>query len=92
MLTKYGMARYLDERGAKEIDRDRDTKGERILFDLSDKMGTIKLIKLENSTPERDGSKKFYTFRVSPEVKTCQEAVAYLYSMEPDKYRPTVES
>jgi len=39
MITKYGMARYLEESGAKELDRDRDTKGERILYSKQDKMG-----------------------------------------------------
>ena len=92
MMTKYGIAKYLEESGAKEINRDRDTKGERILYRKEDKMGAVQIIKLENSTPEKDGSKKFYTFRVPPDLSTCQEAVAYLYSREPSKYRPNLES
>ena len=92
MITKYGMARYLEESGAIEIDRDRDTKGERILYSKKDKMGEIKMIKLENSTPELDGSSKYYTFRVHPDVKTCQEAVSYLYSRDANQYKPQIES
>ena len=93
MLTKYGFARYIDDVGAVEIDRDRDTKGERVLYSLRDEMGEVKMIRLQNSTPERDGSdSKRYTFRVPPDVTSCRAAVAYMYGVDVDRYNVAVES
>jgi hypothetical protein len=93
MMNRYGMARYLRDTGAEEIDRDRDSKGERVLYRKRDGLGVIKMIRLENSTPDALGDRKDYWFRVPPEVTSCRAAVAWMYSLDkPERYAPAVET
>ncbi len=92
MLLKYGLTRYLDDVGAREVHRDRDTESDRVLYEIRDPLGAIKMIRLENSTPEVDGSRRVYTMRVPPHVGTCQEAVSWMFSMTPSAYGPRVET
>jgi hypothetical protein len=92
MTLKYGLARYLQDSDAREIDRDRDLHGERVLYEVRDPLGMMRVILLENSTPEVDGSRKPYTFRVPPTTQSCAQAVAWIYSLPTEKYRPVMES
>ena len=70
-----------------------DTRGERVLYEITDPLGKMRLIQLENSTPERDtGATKRYTFRVPPTIATCREAVSWMYGLKPAAYAPVLES
>jgi len=52
----------------------------------------ITLIKVTNSTPHPDGSLKDYYLPIPPDMKTCQQAVAWTFRMEPDEYAPSQET
>lgn len=92
MLLKFGLERYLRATNATPVDHDRDLHGQRILYELRDPLGLMKVVELENSTREADGSRRKYTFRVPPQTRTCQEAVAWLYATNPAAYAPVAES
>jgi hypothetical protein len=49
-------------------------------------------VKVFNSTPELDGSKKIYFLIVPPEMKTCREAVAWTFRKEENDYSPSQET
>lgn len=53
---------------------------------------SIMVLKCLNSTPEIDGNRKIYYLLVPPTMKTCQEAVAWTFMMEPSEYHPEIES
>jgi len=52
----------------------------------------ITLVKVTNSTPHPDGTYKDYYLKVPPDMKTCQQAVAWTFRMEPDEYVPAQET
>lgn len=89
---KSGRESLLDDSAATPIDTDCDLHGDRILYELRDPLGVIKLIKLENSTHRAEEPPTYYTVRVPPETKTCRQAVAFMYSMKNDMYAPVAES
>jgi hypothetical protein len=51
------------------------------------------MLRVENSTPEPDGTYKFYFIRVPPDMRTAQQAVAWTFGMEdPKDYEPDFET
>lgn len=68
--------------------------GGMILFGLSNIVPETELIVLKviNSTPEADGTSKNYFLMVPPEMKTCEEAVAWTFSKSPEDYHPSQET
>ncbi len=50
------------------------------------------MVKVVNSTPEPDGSRREYFLRVPPTVRTAREAVAWTFGLAADAYRPVNES
>lgn len=92
MIEKYGVIQYMNDMGAVEIHSDRDTKGRRALYEMNREGMVLKMVKLENSTREKDGTRKPYFFRVPPEVNSCAEAVAWMYGVDVNMYRPHVET
>jgi len=49
-------------------------------------------VSLLDSTPERDGSEKQYFLRVPPDVLTVRDAVAWIFDVSAEEYRPTAET
>ncbi len=89
MTERYGTARYLRETGAQEISKDdygvlyqRNIPGQEPLL----------MVKVINSTPERDGSAKEYFLRVPPTMTTAREAVAWTFGIPPEHYELEQES
>ena len=89
---QYGIERWVRDNHMKPLDQDRDLHGMRTLYGFRDELGDVRYVKLENSTPERDGSIKPYFFRVPPNIQSCKAAVAWMYNMTPEKYAPVAES
>jgi len=89
MMTKFGEAKYLEQSGAVEVSR--DLRG--VLY-RKDIVGDepLVMVRVENSTPETDGSAKPFWLRVPPGCKTAAEAVAWTFGVETHKYEPEVES
>jgi hypothetical protein len=83
MIERFGMQRYIETSGAKEIHRDETGVLYRKEF-LNDE--ALAMVKVINSTPESDGYFKAYFLRVPPTMKTAKEAVAWTFSIDPDRY------
>ena len=89
MLERYGEARYLQDSGAKQVQRDKwgalyrkEIPGDEPLV----------MVRVLNSTPEHDGSRHVYWLRVPPTIETAREAVAWTFNVEAKNYRPQIES
>jgi len=52
----------------------------------------VMLVKVLNGTAEDDGTYKNYYLQVPPNMKTCQEAVAWTFRMPADEYAPAQET
>ena len=85
----HGVGKYIQDAGAKEIH--------------SDKWGTlyckelegdekIVTIKVSNSTPEPDGTRKSYFLRVDPSCTTAHQAVAWTFGIDKENYIPIIET
>lgn len=85
MIDRYGMEKFIKGSGAQEIHRDecgilysKELEGDEPLV----------IVKVKNSTPEPDGSYKWYFLRVPPHITTAREAVAWTFDMDPADYSP----
>lgn len=104
MLARYGEARYIEAIGAKPLDRSDDGY---ILYRsaLPDDEDLV-MVKVINSTPEPDGTKKPYWLRVHPELRpmlpdgglgepqemTAHNAVASTFGLRGEEYILEAES
>ncbi len=89
MIELYGRARYIADSGAVEIHRDRFG----VLYKKAQRDDhPIVMVKVINSTPEPDGSRKEYFLRVPPHMESARQAVAWTFRMDKDEYCPGVES
>jgi hypothetical protein len=88
MLERCGPARYL-EIGARCIHRDSTGELYRAAVPNDEPLVMVRVL---NSTPEPDGSRKNYWLRVPPSVRTAREAVAWTFGQPPEAYRPLVET
>ena len=89
MIERYGSGRYLEDSGARKVHEDetgilyrRNISGDE----------PIVMVRVVNSTPESDGTRKVYWLEVPPTMRTAREAVAWTFDMSPDEYRLTYES
>ena len=89
MLERYGESRYLEDSGAKQIQRDKCGALYRKEIPGDEPLVMVRVI---NATPEPDGHKKIYWLRVPPTMETAREAVAWTFGVEAKKYRPQIES
>ncbi len=102
MIERLGLARYVTESGAQEIDRSDygilyrkeqpPSATPRALQHLIMVLEPVVMVKVINKTPEPDGSFKSYFLRVPPNITTAKEAVAWTFGIEPDEYELTEES
>ena len=70
--TEPGVGKYIMDAGAVEIHRDK--WGVLYKKDLEGDPEPIVTVKVENSTPERDGTRKSYWLRVPPDTTTAHQA------------------
>jgi hypothetical protein len=89
MLERYGPARYLQEIGAHCIHRDSTGELYRAAVPNDEPLVMVRVL---NSTPDPDDSRKSYWLRVPPSVRTAREAVAWTFGQRPDIYRPAMET
>ncbi len=89
IIERYGEGRYLEDSGAVAI--------------LEDEYGTILrkemsgdepmvMVRVVNSTPDADGSRKIYHLRVPPDMTTPRAGIAWSFGMDGDAYRPELET
>jgi len=96
LVDRYGAAKYMQDVGAKRVHHDRFGELYRVEMPGDE---PIEMVKVQNSTPEPDGSVKSYWLRVKPGAKTAHEAVASTFvnpqtgkRMTAEEYQPIVET
>ena len=90
LLERFGEGRYLEESGAELIHEDRYGKLYRKEIPGDE---PLEMVRVENATPESDGSRKIYYLRVPPNTcKTAHEAVAWTFGLTPEQYQPIIET
>lgn len=92
MLEVYGIDKYFnDDANCQLIDADQDFGYLYMRSQEDDE--DIYMLKLLNSTPEEDGTRKTYIIRVPPTMKTARQANAWSYGFDnPNDYNPTEQS
>lgn len=89
LIEQYGLERYLGDAGA--ILWDKDEYGD-LYWKAQHDQPPLVAVRVQNSTPEPDGSYQHYFLRVAPHIGTAREAVAWTFGMEEDEYLPTAET
>jgi hypothetical protein len=89
MISRYGEGRYLIDSGAKEISRDKT--GTLYRKEIQNDEPLV-MVRVENSTPEKDGTAKSYFLRVPPDIQTAKDAVAWTFGVDADEYTPEIET
>ena len=80
-LTSGNMIKVSEEEGVGELFR-RNVPGDE----------PIMMVRVINTTPEPDGTRKHYFIRVPPGILTAREAVAWTFGLETGEYRPDKET
>jgi hypothetical protein len=89
LIDVYGHEQYLKDAEAIKIDEDSCGVLYRKDFLLDE---PLKMVKVLNSSPEPDGTYKYYYLRVPPNIMTAREAVAWTFGMTAEEYSPEVET
>lgn len=89
MVDTYGAARYIQ--GSAAVLVHEDECGQLYQKEMAGDEPLL-MVRVRNSTPEADGSFKFYFLRVPPNMRTAREAVAWTFNVSPREYKPEVES
>jgi hypothetical protein len=89
LIERYGHARFLSDLGAKPVASDDFGTLYRVEFADDEPMALVKVI---NSTPEPDGTRKEYFLRVPPTMRTAREAVAWTFGVPTLGYAPLTET
>ncbi len=89
MVDTFGVARYIQESGAELIQK--DECGELYRKEMPHDE-PILMVRVQNSTPEPDGTYKFYFLRVPPSLQTAREAIAWTFNLPVSDYGPAQET
>lgn len=85
MIERYGQSKFIIASGAKKVHEDDCGVLYRKEF-INDE--ALVMVKVINTTPEPDGTKKEYFLRVPPTITTAREAVAWTFEMSSAEYVP----
>lgn len=89
MIELYGIEEYLKDAEAVRIHQDECGSLYRRDFIGGEPLMMVKVL---NSTPEPDGTRKWYYLRVPPNMTTAREAVAWTFGLEEAEYFPEIET
>jgi hypothetical protein len=89
MLDRYGFDRFVTDSGALPVHADETGTLYRTELDGDE---PLVVVRVRNSTPESDGSSKFYSLRVPADITTARAAVAWTFGQTEPSYRPVVET
>jgi hypothetical protein len=89
MVELLGAVRYISESGAALVHE--DEIGALYRRDMPDDEPLV-MVKVINSTADRDGGQREYWLRVPPSMQTAREAVAWTFDMDKDEYTPLIET
>lgn len=91
-LQQYGLGNYIRDTGAKKIKTDKWG----VLYEIpafNHGELPIRVVMVENSTPEPDGTRKLYTLAVPPECETPEQGLLAIHGLPMTaRYRPVVEA
>ena len=86
-----GMDKVLESNRTTVIHKDEQKN--QILFQIKGIFEEpVSYVKVVNSTQEPDGTYKDYYLCVPPDMKTCQQAVAWTFRLEEQEYQPGQET
>jgi hypothetical protein len=85
MIERFGLSKFIIASGAKKVHEDECGILYRKEFFNDEALVMVKVI---NSTPEPDGTRREYFLRVPPAIQTAKEAVAWTFEMSPAQYVP----
>ena len=86
-----GMDKVLENNRTTIIHKDEEKN--QILFQIKGIFEEpVSYVKVVNSTQEPDGTYKDYYLCVPPDMKTCQQAVAWTFRLEEQEYQPGQET
>ena len=86
-----GMDKVLESNRTTLIHKDEEKN--QILFQIKGIFEEpVSYVKVVNSTQEPDGTYKDYYLCVPPDMKTCQQAVAWTFRLEEQEYQPEQET
>jgi len=89
MLERYGWARYVVDGGGEIVDR---SAYGTLYRKVVDERSTLTVVRVRNSTPEPDGSHRYYQLLVPPHIRTARQAVAWTFGLRENDYAPIVET
>jgi len=90
MIERYGIQRYLMDSCATSVHQ--DDYGSLYRIEIVSREPIV-MVRVLNSTPEKDGSFKDYFLRVPPNMQTARQAVAWTFGKhDPEDYAPTMET
>lgn len=90
MIEKSGYEQFLAQPEIVPLHRNR--RGELFRIQMGPQAEPLAVVRVRNSTPEPDGSFRYYYLRVPPRVRTVDEAVAWTFGLNAGEYRPQVET
>jgi hypothetical protein len=85
LLEGFGYEKFVEQMGGQTIHVDGDYK--LIKIDWHKDEEPIKLVRVKDSSTDR-----WYILRVPPEVRTCKQALAWTFGLEPEQYHPVKET
>ena len=89
MIERFGQGRYIQESGSVLVHA--DETGELYRKDRG-QLEPLNILRVQNSTPEPDGTRKAYWLRVPPAMTLARDAVAWTFGLGAQEYRPLSES
>lgn len=89
LIDRYGLEEYIRDTGARIVHIDR--YGRLYRKDMPGDEPLV-VVRVENSTREPDGSKKYYFLRVPPHITKAKEAVAWTFGLDSANYLPKKET
>jgi len=85
MIERFGVSKFIAAANAKKVHE--DECGILYRLELRDDEPLV-MVKVLNTTPEPDGTRKEYFLRVPPSIQTAREAVAWTFDMSAAEYSP----
>ena len=89
LIERYGEHQYILDSGISPIQKDKF--GELYRKDVAGDEPIV-MVRVQNSTPEKDGSRHIYWLRIPPTIKTAKEGIAWTFGVSSKEYTPLSKS
>lgn len=86
LIDRYGLERYFEETGAREVSRD----AQGVLLEMEMPGGEVQqFVRVENPTPGPGGERRTYLLPVEGSFDTPTDAIGSTFGLPPGAYKPT---